>query len=396
MTDERLFNPISRAELERRWAAARNAMIERNIDALLMQNNNDWLGGYVRWFTDTPLSNGYPRSVIFPVDDLMTIIDMGGRATLRNPDGPDPVNPGVGEIVFTPAFTSVAYTDEYQAELVVSELHRRGYATIGWVGADAMPHKFVARIEQDLACKATFIDATEFIDRLKAIKSEEEKRLVRRVAQMQDEIFRRVLNRIQPGMTDNDVTALAQYEGRVLGSEQGLFLGSSAALGQASRFLDRHQQARTLKPGDHFTLLIENNGPGGFYTEIARTVVLGKASNELIDGFETMKEAQAHTLRLLKPGASCAAIAQSRDDYMRSCKLPPELRLYAHGQGYDLVERPLIRCDEGMTIERHMNLAVHPGYETASIFAVICDNYLIESDSAGDCLHKTPKQVFEI
>ena len=77
-------------------------------------------------------------------------------------------------------------------------------------------------------------------------------------------------------------------------------------------------------------------------------------------------------------------------------KLPPELRLYAHGQGYDLVERPLIRCDEGMTIEQHMNLAVHPGYETASIFAVICDNYLIESDSAGDCLHKTPKQVFEI
>ncbi len=64
--DERLLNPISTRELERRWAAARNAMAERKIDALVMQNNNDWLGGYVRWFTDTPLSNGYPRSVIFP------------------------------------------------------------------------------------------------------------------------------------------------------------------------------------------------------------------------------------------------------------------------------------------------------------------------------------------
>src|SRR5262245_66353085 len=104
---------------------------------------------------------------------------------------------------------------------------------------------------------------------------------------MQDEIFARVLARIRPGMTDNDVTALAQYEGRLLGSEQGLFLGSSAPLGQASRFLDRHQQARRLKPGEHFSLLIENNGPGGFYTEIARTIVLGKASNELIDGFRS-------------------------------------------------------------------------------------------------------------
>jgi Xaa-Pro aminopeptidase len=197
-------------------------------------------------------------------------------------------------------------------------------------------------------------------------------------------------------MTDNDVTALAQFEGRILGSEQGLFLGSSAPLGQASRFIDRHQQARTLKTGEHFSLLIENNGPGGMYTEIARTIVLGKASNELIDGFESMKEAQVHTLRLLKPGVSCAEVAAKHDDYMRSRGLPAELRLYAHGQGYDLVERPLIRADETMKIEEHMNLAVHPGYETPSIFAVICDNYFIEAGGPGACLHKTPKQVFEV
>ena len=61
-------------------------------------------------------------------------------------------------------------------------------------------------------------------------------------------------------------------------------------------------------------MLIENNGPGGFYTEIARTIVLGKASNELIDGFESMQEAQAHTLRLLKPGAACADIAPRHDE----------------------------------------------------------------------------------
>jgi Xaa-Pro aminopeptidase len=394
--DERLLNPISTRELERRWAAARKGMAERDIDALVMQNNNDWLGGYVRWFTDTPLSNGYPRSVIFPASDAMTVVDMGGREVRRKVDGGDEVNRGVAEMIFTPAFTSVAYTDAYQAELVAAELKRRGYRTIGWVAAGAMPHAFVARIERELAGKATFVDATEFVDRLKAIKSEEEKELIRKAALMQDEVFARVLAKIRPGMTDNDVTALAQYEGRLLGSEQGLFLGSSAPLGQASRFLDRHQQARRLKPGEHFSLLIENNGPGGFYTEIARTIVLGKASNELIDGFESMKEAQAHTLRLLKPGASCADIARSHDEYMRARGLPAELRLYCHGQGYDLVERPLVRADETMAIEEHMNLAVHPGYETPSIFAVICDNYFIEAGGPGACLHQTPKQIFEI
>src|SRR5262245_64770625 len=119
---------------------------------------------------------------------------------------------------FTPASTSRAYTDEYQAELVAEYFKRRGYRTIGWIGSGAMPHKFVARIERQLAGKAKFVDATEFVDRLKAIKSEEERDLIRKAAEMQDEIFARVLKKIKPGMTDNDVTALAQYEGRLLGS----------------------------------------------------------------------------------------------------------------------------------------------------------------------------------
>jgi Xaa-Pro aminopeptidase len=143
-------------------------------------------------------------------------------------------------------------------------------------------------------------------------------------------------------------------------------------------------------------LLIENNGPGGFFAEIARTIVLGKASNELVDGFEAMKEAQAHTLSLMKPGASCRDIAHAHDDYMRRRGLPPELRLYAHGQGYDMVERPMIRADETMTIEANMNFAVHPGYDTSSMWSTICDNYLVEADGVGECLHKTEKRIFEL
>jgi Xaa-Pro aminopeptidase len=61
-----------------------------------------------------------------------------------------------------------------------------------------------------------------------------------------------------------------------------------------------------------------------------------------------------------------------------------------------MVERPLIRRDETMTLEAGMCLAVHPGYETPSLFAVICDNYLMEASGPSECLHRTPKKVFEI
>jgi len=243
---------------------------------------------------------------------------------------------------------------------------------------------------------ADFEAYPEWVDGIKAIKSEEEQVLVRQCAEMQDEIFARVSKKIKPGMRDSDVTALAQYEGRLLGSEQGLFLGSSAPLGQASSFVDRYMQGRVLKEGEHFSLLIENAGPGGMYTEIARTMVFGKASNEVIDGFETVNEAQTYTLSKIRPGVPCREIAAAHDAFMTARGFDAEKRLYAHGQGYDLVERPLIRADETMAIQAGMNLAVHPGYESPSLFAVICDNYIAGKDGPGECLHRTPKQVFEL
>ena len=49
-----------------------------------------------------------------------------------------------------------------------------------------------------------------------------------------------------------------------------------------------------------------------------------------------------------------------------------------------------------MALEKDMNFAVHPGYETPSMFAVICDNYLVEANGVSECLHKTEKQIFEV
>ena len=74
---ERLNTPISNAELERRWRAVRAAMAKEKIDVLLMQNNNDHMGGYVRYFTDMPATNGYPNTVVFPRDDEMTVVCQG-------------------------------------------------------------------------------------------------------------------------------------------------------------------------------------------------------------------------------------------------------------------------------------------------------------------------------
>jgi len=389
------ISPISMPELERRWALARTVMAQTGVDALVMQAREDWMGGYVRWFTDIPALNGYPRTVIFYADAPMTVVEMGAFGTERTLGGTDAVMRGVGTVYGTPSFVSIRQSTDYDADLVVKDLIRHGAKTIGLLCPGALPHSLVDALTHKIS-GATCTDVTDTLDRVKAIKSAEEIGLIKRTAALQDKVFAEVCDFIRPGLNDRDVMAHAEAVGRRLGSDQGIYLGCSAPMGSASRFLGRHFQSRELAQGDHLSMLIEINGPGGIYLEIARTMVLGAADDHLLQAFQNVLDAQTHSLSLMKPGASPADIFAAHNRWMAKRNLPEEIRLYAHGQGCEMVERPLIRQDETLPLAEGMLLAVHPGYDDGRVFAVICDNYMVEANGMGECLHETEKRVFEL
>jgi len=393
---ERINNPISTTELERRWSAVRKAMTESRIDALLMQANNDFMGGYVKYFTDVPATNGYSVTAVFPRDERMTVIAMGPQGLVRElpPEG-DPLRRGVARFMGTPSFASAPYTAENDGKLAEKALAGCASGTIGLLGTAAMSFALVDYLKRALP-KATFVDASELVDRIKAVKSAEEIGFMRRVAAMQDAAMQAVFDAIRPGMRDLEVAAIAEQFGHGHGSEQGLFLCASGPVGTAAVFGNRHVQNRVIREGDQFTLLIENNGPGGFYTEIGRTCVLGRASEEMHDEFAFVLEAQRFTTDLLKPGASCKEIWDTYNAYMREHRKPEEKRLHCHSQGYDMVERPLARYDETMAIGKNMVVSCHPTYVTERTYSWVCDNFLIGEHGVVERLHKLPQKIFEL
>jgi len=394
---ERINTAISTAELERRWSAMRAAMAEHRIDALLMQANNDFMGGYVKYFTDVPATNGYPVTVVFPKDEAMTVVGQGPFGVVRElpPEG-DGLRRGTARFMATPSYASAHYTAEYDAALAERALARFAGGTVGLLGTAAMSFALVDYLKRGKLSKAKFVDASDMVDRIKSVKSDEELALIRRTAAMQDAVMEAVFKAIRPGMRDLEVAAIAEQVGHRLGSEQGLFLCSSAPVGVSAMFGNRHLQNRVIQPGDQYTLLVENNGAGGFYTELGRTCVLGMASQEMKDEFAFVLEAQKFMLGLLKPGASCKELFESYNAFMRENGRPEEKRLHCHGQGYDMVERPLIRFDETMLIQKNMNIVVHPTYVTAHTFSWVCDNFLIGESGVVEKLHKFPQKIFEL
>ena len=215
-------------------------------------------------------------------------------------------------------------------------------------------------------------------------------------AAQQDAAMQAVIDGIKPGMKDSDAAALALHEGHNLGSEQGIYLCQSWQIGNPAAIAPRHNQDRVIQEGDSFNMLVENNGAGGFFTEIGRTIVLGKATQEQHDELAFTLEAQRFTLDLLQPGTPAADIWNAYNTFMAENGRSEETRLYCHGQGYDLVERPLVRKDEPMEIQKNMNMVCHPGYMRNGVFSWICDNYIIGDNGPGDSIHKLPQKLFEV
>ena len=394
---ERVHYPIATAELERRWNAIRAAMKERRIDVLVMQNNNDFMGGYVKYFTDVPATHGYPGTVIFPRDDRMTVIIQSrfGDDQQLPPEG-DGYRRGAKRILGAPYFVSAHYTLTYDANLAEQAMASYAGGTIGLVGRGTLPVSFVESLRSGKLSSCTFVDATEMVDQIKVIKSDEEIGHIRCTAAMQDAAMEAAIKAVAPGKREIEIAAIAEHYVLDHGGEQGLFLCCSHAPGKPTYWGNRHLQNRALRPGDMFTLLIESNGPGGFYTEISRTCVLGKATKDMKDELAFLLDARRFTLEQLKPGASCKSIWDSYNAFLRKFGRPEEQRLYCHGQGYDLVERPLVRYDEPLAIEANMNITCHPSFVSRGIFNTICDNYLIGKHGVVERLHKLPETLTEL
>ncbi len=393
---ERICSPVARTELERRWKAVRDRMPEKSLDAIIVQGsaNTVGIGGYFRWFTGSSPIGNHALTVIFPKDELMTLVMHGGFGGDAKLDGRDPAFAGIGRRLTTPAFPAISYTAEFEAELVAREIAKSGYRRVGIIGHDGAYYAVLKGIERRLP-NVALIEAGDLIDPIKAVKSAEEITWIRRAAEMQDEVFERTRAHIRPGMKDFEVAAYSHYMSQLLGSETGYILAGSGAPDEPALFRQRTQMARQMREGDVYFWQAENTGPGGYFVHVGRIFVLGKAPQELVDAFGQMVEAQAYTMSLLRPGVSCAEAFAEYQAYMCRRGLPEEDRLHCHGQGYDNVERPLIRHDETMTIAAGMNIGCHPGYVTPRMFVTICDNFLIGPDGA-ERLHKTPQAIVEL
>lgn len=390
---DKLRRPISDATLEKRWAMVREEMKKEGIDALVIQNEHRYRNGMVRYFTDIgSLSN--PVTVFFPIDDEMTVFANGGGHSLSQT--PAYGCRGVKDRIGVPIFpTYVPELSTADARGVAELIKKRGDKRIGLVRIGSMLGSFYKYLTETLAGQVEFVDFTDPVDQLKAIKNEEEIELLRLSAELQDYVMNAIPSFLKPGMYEYELRSQIIHLLTNQGSEEQLIMIGSAPLGEKAGHKAHFYQNRKIEAGDAIMVMLEPNGPGGFWVELGRTFILGEPNEALQKVWDDAVKAQKYTASLLVPGATCAEVYDKYNEFVQSMGYAKETRIHAHGQGYDLMERPGIRGEDPMIIKPNMNIAIHPTFAKNGAYAFACDNYLT-TETEPIRLHKSPQELIKV
>jgi Xaa-Pro aminopeptidase len=391
---QRIIGATSSNELERRWQAVRSMMAEKRLDYLVLQNSEEFIGGALRWLTDWSARNQLPMTVVFPREEEMTLINCGSEAALPQAFPPPWASRGVKERWGDVYFPSTAYTRHYDAKLAVKALTKTPSPRIGWVEPSFIPMTFAGYLQENLL-DATFVDATEEIDRLRARKSDEELAALARTTQLQDACIEHLRSVITAGMHEYDVYAEVQQFTARHGASRAVVLVGSGPVGSFAPFEDYALQGRQVHAGDHLAVLIESNGPGGVYAEILRVFTIDcEPDSSLAQGWSDAVACQHHIAKLLVPGASCREVYEDACQFMISQGYAAPSRSFAHAQGYSFLERPNIRPDEPWDLDKWMILAVHPTVvDPGRTWVTCCDDYLVGESAGAMRLHRSPQEI---
>ncbi len=374
---------LSMHEMERRWQGLRERMAEQNIDYLVVQSQQRAVGGYFRYFTDMAGAN-YHITAIFPRHEGMTILTHGPAAPSAPVAPPPWENKGVRAAINMPAFPNVWWEDSWDADNAAKVMKKTDPKKIGLVGLGNMSAALYENLKKNLP-HVEFVNATELVDELRIVKSEEELKLLHAAARMHEIDWNLAKEIIKTGATVSEVFETIRHGQVLQGSEEqqiGIWLGKPGG----TVYHQMNWGNTCIRPpftkGTVIKLLIESSAAGGYWYDLVRYLCIGEMQEGLPEAMEIAKEARDIMAKNLKPGMTAGEAIDASNAFLISKGCPAETRLAGHGQGLDLVERPVMLHEEPAKMQAGMIVCLHPTAKTKYASASLSDTYVIDESGA--------------
>jgi Xaa-Pro dipeptidase len=351
------------------------AMGEAGIEALVVYGNA-WQADYLRYVADFSMLEGHGMAVIAPDGSVELFLDSIAEAERAEAE-----TTGV-KITLAP---DIVRTVSGRLDRVAN--HRIAAAPLSF-----MP-KFIA----DSARSYKLEDGTALVDRYLMVKLPSEIDALRRAAKLADEGYAIFRKAAVPGRMQYELIADIEAFFRREGCPDNFMIIGSGGKDVSSM---APPSERRIAKGDMVTTEL-TPAVQGYFAQICRTMVLGKATPAQKKAHAVYREAMEAGIAVVKPGITAADIARAENDVFRKYGLGDYVtnkytRVRGHGLGLFTDTKPHILEDVDTMIEAGMVMVVHPNTYHPEVGYMVLGDTIAVTETGAEVLTRTPRELFEV
>ncbi|MBE6538224.1 MAG: aminopeptidase P family protein [Ruminococcaceae bacterium] len=237
---------------------------------------------------------------------------------------------------------------------------------------------------------------SDIIENLREHKTADELEIIARAQSITDAAFEHILKFIKPDMTELEVALELEFFMRGKGAQSVAF-DTIAVSGASSSLPHGVPAARKLEKG--FFTMDFGARLDGYCSDMTRTVVLGKADDDMKRLYNTVLKAQLAGIEMIKLGESCQAVDRAARDIIEDAGYHGCFgHGLGHGVGMFIHEAPRLSPKVAPTKKLEVGHVVtcEPGIYIAEKYGCRIEDMLAVTENGTINFTKSPKELIEL
>ena len=241
----------------------------------------------------------------------------------------------------------------------------------------------------------TTVGTDEMIDELRMVKSEYELESVTKAQRIAEKAFDHILCFIREGVTEREIALELDFFMLRNGAE-AISFETIAISGENTSKPHGVPTDRKIRKGDFITLdygAVVN----GYHSDMTRTIAVGDVSDEQVNVYNTVLEAQLRALSVLKAGVKCSDADAAARDYIKEKGYGDFFRhSTGHGVGLEIHEKPALAPSNTKKLQVGNIVTVEPGIYIPGKFGVRIEDLAVITEKSCENLTKITKELVKI
>lgn len=236
-------------------------------------------------------------------------------------------------------------------------------------------------------------DIENFIVTERLKKNSEDIRGVQRAIDITEEVLNRGIERFTPRMTELELTAELECQMRALGAD-GPSFATSVLAGSHAALPHGIPGTQKISTGD-FLLIDMGVYVNGYCSDMTRTFLIGKGTEEQVKIYQTVLEANQKAIDMVKVGEPISTVDKAARNHIKDHGYGEYFNnRVGHGMGLEVHEAPSIHEENEMAIAPGLLFTIEPGIYIPEVGGVrIEDDVYVNENGGVEVLTHFPKKL---